>query len=102
MKAGRILRRARRTWLKRSQRWDSAQDFSYLHAELLRESLSELLAMVSALVPAAGMSTRVGSNKLLLPFKGKPLIAHAVDTLLASAADEIVVVLGYEAERVRA
>jgi molybdenum cofactor cytidylyltransferase len=58
--------------------------------------------MVSALVPAAGMSTRLGSNKLLLPFKGKPLIALAVDTLLASVVDEIIVVLGHEAERVRA
>jgi molybdenum cofactor cytidylyltransferase len=48
------------------------------------------------------MSTRLGSNKLLLPFKGKPLIALAVDTLLASVVDEIIVVLGHEAERVRA
>jgi len=58
--------------------------------------------MTTALVPAAGMSTRLGRNKLLLPFKGKPLIAHAVDTLLASAVDEIIIVLGHEAERVRA
>ncbi len=58
--------------------------------------------MITALVPAAGMSTRLGRNKLLLPFKGKPLIVHAVDTLLASAVDEIIVVLGHEAERVRA
>jgi molybdenum cofactor cytidylyltransferase len=58
--------------------------------------------MMTALVPAAGMSTRLGRNKLLLLFKGKPLIAHAVDTLLASAVDEIVVVLGHEADQVRA
>jgi molybdenum cofactor cytidylyltransferase len=54
-----------------------------------------------AVVPAAGMSVRMGQNKLLLTFQGKPLIAHAVDTLLASAVDEVVVVLGHEAERVR-
>lgn len=58
--------------------------------------------MLSALVPAAGMSTRVGRNKLLLPFKGKSLIGHAVDTLLASTVDEIIVVLGHEADEVRA
>ena len=58
--------------------------------------------MITALVPAAGMSTRLGRNKLLLPFKGKPLIAHAVDTLLASAVDEIIIVLGHEADQVRA
>ena len=58
--------------------------------------------MTTALVPAAGMSTRLGRNKLLLSFKGKPLIAHAVDTLLASAVDPIVIVLGHEADQVRA
>ena len=58
--------------------------------------------MITALVPAAGMSTRLGRNKLLLTFKGKPLIAHAVDTLLTSAVDEIIVVLGHEADLVRA
>ena len=57
--------------------------------------------MLSAIVLAAGMSTRMGQNKLLLDFKGKALIAHAVDTLLASTIDEVVVVLGHEAEKVR-
>jgi molybdenum cofactor cytidylyltransferase len=56
--------------------------------------------MVSAVIPAAGMSTRMGQNKLLMSFKGKSLIAHAVDTLLASEVDEVVVVLGHEAEKV--
>jgi molybdenum cofactor cytidylyltransferase len=58
--------------------------------------------MLSAIVPAAGMSTRLGRNKLLLPFKGQPLIVHAMDTLMASKVDEIIVVLGHEAEQVRA
>jgi molybdenum cofactor cytidylyltransferase len=58
--------------------------------------------MFSVIVPAAGMSTRLGRNKLLLPFKGQPLIAHAVDTLMASKVDEIIVVLGHEADQVRA
>ena len=57
--------------------------------------------MITALIPAAGMSTRLGRNKLLLSFKGKPLIARAVDTLLASAVDDIIVILGHEAEQVR-
>src|SRR5690348_10154511 len=57
--------------------------------------------LLVAVVPAAGMSARMGQNKLLLTFQGKPLIAHAVDTLLASAADEVVVVLGHEADSVR-
>ena len=57
--------------------------------------------ILSAVVPAAGMSVRMGQNKLFLTFQGKPLIAHAVDTLLASAVDEVVVVLGHEADKVR-
>jgi molybdenum cofactor cytidylyltransferase len=57
--------------------------------------------MIAAIVPAAGMSTRMGRNKLLLTFKGKPLIAQAVDTLLASEVDEVIVVVGYEAGKVK-
>jgi molybdenum cofactor cytidylyltransferase len=56
--------------------------------------------MFSAIVLAAGMSTRMGQNKLLLIFKHRSLIAHAVDTLLASEVDEVIVVLGHEAEKV--
>jgi len=36
-----------------------------------------------------------------LTFQGKPLIARAVDALLASAVDEVVVVLGHDADKVR-
>jgi molybdenum cofactor cytidylyltransferase len=56
--------------------------------------------MVSAVVLAAGMSTRMGRNKLLLSFRDKPLVVHAVETLLASKASEIIVVLGHESEKV--
>jgi molybdenum cofactor cytidylyltransferase len=58
--------------------------------------------MVSAVVLAAGLSTRMGQNKLLLNFKDKPLVARVVDTLLASKIDEVIVVLGHEIEKVRA
>jgi molybdenum cofactor cytidylyltransferase len=43
----------------------------------------------------------MGQNKLLLNFREKPLIVHAVDTLLASDIDEVIVVLGHEIEKVR-
>jgi molybdenum cofactor cytidylyltransferase len=39
--------------------------------------------------------------KLLLPFRGRPLIAHVVDAALASRLAEVVVVLGPEPERFR-
>ncbi|MCZ6748953.1 MAG: nucleotidyltransferase family protein [SAR324 cluster bacterium] len=57
---------------------------------------------VSAVLLAAGLSTRMGErNKLLLPFRGSTFIEHTVNVLLASRLDEVVVVLGHEAGRVR-
>lgn len=59
--------------------------------------------MISAIVLAAGASARMGSaNKLLLPFRGMPLVAHAVHAACASAAREVVVVTGCEKLRVQA
>lgn len=58
--------------------------------------------MVSAIVLAAGLSTRMGDeNKLLLPWKGTTVIAYVVEHLLSSDMDEIIVVLGYEADLVK-
>ncbi|MCZ6628633.1 MAG: nucleotidyltransferase family protein [SAR324 cluster bacterium] len=59
--------------------------------------------MIAAIVLAAGQSTRMGEqNKLLLPIGGTTLIARTVDTVLASQAAQTIVVLGHQAERVRA
>lgn len=57
---------------------------------------------VSALVLAAGRGERMGKLKQVLPLGGRPVLAHVVDAAAASCADEVVVVLGYEAEAVRA
>lgn len=62
---------------------------------------------VAALVLAAGLSSRMGTadgvavNKLLVELDGKPLVAHTVDALLATAARPIVVVTGHDADPVR-
>lgn len=59
--------------------------------------------MISAIVLAAGMSTRMGAeNKLLLPFRGTTLIGNMVDVVTGARVGETLVVLGHEAERVRA
>jgi molybdenum cofactor cytidylyltransferase len=60
------------------------------------------LAEIAAIVLAAGTSSRMGANKLLLPLDGRPLVAHVVEVACASSADAVLVVLGNEADRVAA
>ena len=43
-----------------------------------------------------------GPNKLLAEIDGVPVVARVVDALLASKADPVLVVVGHEADRVRA
>jgi molybdenum cofactor cytidylyltransferase len=57
--------------------------------------------MIVAIVPAAGLSSRMGRCKQLLPFAGTTVIGHIVDELLRSRVDEIRVVVGHEADRLR-
>jgi len=57
----------------------------------------------AAVVLAAGQSARMGAtNKLLQAVDGTPMIRRVVETALASRADPVIVVLGHEAEAVRA
>lgn len=57
--------------------------------------------MISLIVLAAGKSTRMKENKLVLNVDGETLIERVVNTAIRSNADEVVVVLGYEAEKIR-
>jgi molybdenum cofactor cytidylyltransferase len=59
---------------------------------------------IAAIVLAAGRSSRMGSvNKLLEIIDGKPIIAYIVETALASGAVcPVIVVTGFEADRVAA
>jgi len=58
--------------------------------------------MFSLIVLAAGKSTRMlGKNKLLTRIEGKPMIRRVVENALNSKVDEVIVVLGWEAERIR-
>jgi molybdenum cofactor cytidylyltransferase len=55
---------------------------------------------ISILLLAAGASTRFGSPKQLLPFRGKPLIRHLAEVAIQSKANTIYVVLGAQAEKI--
>lgn len=58
---------------------------------------------VSAVVLAAGSSTRSGNvNKLLFQYRGKPLVCHGIEALDQSHAYETLIVTGFEADKVEA
>ena len=60
------------------------------------------LPRIGAVVLAAGQSTRMGSHKLLERIGGKPLVRHAVEAALGSAARPVIVVTGNSADEVKA
>lgn len=54
-----------------------------------------------AVILAAGGSSRMGRPKQLLPIEGSPLLLRTVQTVLASPAWPVVVVLGHAVETLR-
>jgi molybdenum cofactor cytidylyltransferase len=63
---------------------------------------SEMPIFVSGVILAAGQSSRMGRPKQLLPVGGRPLLQIVIDNALESQLDEIILVLGSNAESVRA
>jgi molybdenum cofactor cytidylyltransferase len=59
-------------------------------------------ARVAAVILAAGSSTRMGRNKLLLDLGGETLVRRAARAAVGAGVDRVVVVLGHEEPRVRA
>lgn len=57
--------------------------------------------MICALVLAAGRSERMGTQKLLLPLGGKPVITRIVDELQQSPLEQIFVVVGREGKAIQ-
>lgn len=55
---------------------------------------------VSAVLTAAGLSSRMGRLKPLLPWRGKTLVESQIQSLIEAGANEVIVVLGHEAEEV--
>ena len=58
--------------------------------------------MISAIILAAGMSSRMGSPKQLLKLEDRTLIRIVTENVLASSVDEVLVVTGYLEQRVSA
>jgi molybdenum cofactor cytidylyltransferase len=56
---------------------------------------------ISAILLAAGESTRMRRQKALLPWQGTTLIQYQISSLLEAGVSQVVVVLGHRAERLR-
>ena len=58
--------------------------------------------MISAIILAAGKGVRMNSElpKVLVPFKGQPMVEYVLDALAKAGVDKPVVVVGYKSELV--
>jgi len=65
------------------------------------DPIKEVWSRVACVVLAAGESKRMGSPKQLLKWKDKTMLGHIVDIALESEADDVMVVVGAEAEKVK-
>jgi len=58
--------------------------------------------VISAIFLAAGQSKRIKKeNKLLKIYKRKPLINHSLKPLIKSKIEKIIIVLGFEKNKVK-
>jgi molybdenum cofactor cytidylyltransferase len=60
------------------------------------------MARIGGIVLAAGLSRRMGTNKLLTKVRGKPMVRLAAEAALGSDAGPVIVVTGNEHEGVEA
>ena len=58
--------------------------------------------MISAVILAAGTSTRMGQPKLVLPLGNEPLVHRTVREICDAGFDDVLVILGSEHVKVRA
>ncbi|WP_207478580.1 NTP transferase domain-containing protein [Arenibaculum pallidiluteum] len=57
---------------------------------------------VAAVILAAGRSTRMGSNKMLAPVDGRPMVVRSVERVLEARLDTVAVVTGHQHASVEA
>lgn len=60
--------------------------------------MQQQFAHVSGVILAAGMASRMGKDKLSLPFRGLPLLQHVVNAARKSSLKDITVVLPQDSE----
>lgn len=57
---------------------------------------------INGLILAAGLSSRMGDFKPLMPLRGKTLIENSVDSMLLAGVNQVVVVLGHRGADIEA
>ncbi len=72
------------------------------HVTRADQPVGERHDRVAAVILAAGAGRRFGGLKQLALWRGQPLLGHVIEAVLASQVREVVVVVGYEADRVSA
>src|SRR5262245_66686044 len=63
--------------------------------------MPERTGSIAGIVLAAGLSTRMGQNKLCMELDGETLIRRVVGQVSKAGVSPLVVVLGHDAERVQ-
>ena len=56
---------------------------------------------ITGILLAAGLSTRMGTPKQLLPFGNSTMIETVIDNLLQSKLGEVIVIIGHQADLIR-
>ncbi|MCK9638529.1 MAG: NTP transferase domain-containing protein [Prolixibacteraceae bacterium] len=107
-----------------SEKWATPEEWNFVHtpvgidihsrtvneiavsilAELIKERheiyFSRNKKQVTAIVLAAGKSTRMGQQKLLMPFKGKSMIANVVSNISRTVSSRTIVVTGSDRNKI--
>ena len=66
-------------------------------AELVQVRHASKVARIGGVVLAAGLSRRMGHNKLIAEVGGKSLVRHAAEAAIAAGLDPVIVVTGHQA-----
>jgi molybdenum cofactor cytidylyltransferase len=67
--------------------------------ELWLTDINIMDSKISGIILAAGLSTRMGEPKQLLPFGNSTIIETVIDNMLGAKLENVIVVIGHEAEK---
>jgi molybdenum cofactor cytidylyltransferase len=72
-----------------------------LQIDLRQRKIAGLVEVIAGIILAAGASSRMGTLKALLPYRGETFLDRLI-RVLGAVCDPVIVVLGYHANEIRA